>query len=242
MFTFRSETLVCALLLGAMAIPAAPAGEVEAVPVYCNKRCKQPCCAPPAPVVTACKDPCDRCNVGPIRRWLRGCFRKPCKPCAPPCPAPCAPVLAVPTPIVAAPIPVPAPAPFPSAPPPASIGGPAAPSPFPPAAPPTPVVPSGNAIRRSDYSTPLPIRADRIASTGGVSTTRAKVDPAVQVTLVSSRREEPHQKTITDDGGRFRANLTAGTWFVYARNEEGRNIYRGKLEVRENGYITVRMP
>ncbi|MFO0880967.1 MAG: hypothetical protein U0840_26895 [Gemmataceae bacterium] len=241
---FRGETLACALLVGAIAVGAARAGEVQAEAVACHKQ-KQTCCSPPGPAVTACNNPCDRCNVGPIRRWLRGCYRKQCttcKPaCAPPCPPPCPP-LVVPArpPIVVAPAPVFAPS-MPPAAPPASIGGPA-PSPFPPAAPPAPVVPSASGMYRQSAPTQAPpIRADRIASTGGDIVTRAKVDPFVQVTLVSSRKEEAHQKANTDQGGRIRANLTAGTWFIYSRNDEGKNVYRGKLDVHEAGTITVRI-
>ncbi len=213
----------------------ATAGEVLAQPVCCKKK-SQACCPAPVPVVAA-YNPCDRCDpckVGPIRRFFRGCHRKPCTKCPPPPCCPPAPALVVPAPVV-----VPATPPAVVVPPTSA----AAPSGtfVPPSAnvpPPPPVFPgSGNTLRRSGTLTPPvpppPVRADRIAS-------NTNIDKSETLMLVRADRRA-QQQTTADDQGRFRATLAAGTWHVYGKDVEGRPVYRGKLEVHEPGPITVRM-
>src|SRR5262245_3806204 len=101
MSIIRRHVLVCAALAGLLAYSPARAGEVQGELVFCCKTKTCNACAP----ATACYDPCcDPCRVGPIRRFFRGCHRKPCPP---PCPRPCGPAfgaaVVVPAPVVPAP-------------------------------------------------------------------------------------------------------------------------------------------
>jgi hypothetical protein len=149
MIPYRVRGLFCALAL-VLASGAVEAGEVVATPA-CHRCCRK------------CYDPCQ--PVGPVRRFLRKVFLRPCPPPPVPLPVTCPP----PVPVVT---PAPGPAvflpPSPSAPvPPANLGRPEA---VPPAPPPAiaPFPSAGAAYRsgRSDPS-PMPIRVDRIASRNG---------------------------------------------------------------------------
>ena len=82
---------------------------------------------------------------------------------------------------------------------------------------------------------PIPVRPDRIAS---LEKPRAN---SSLFTLVSEGQERQVLKTSADDQGRIRANLPAGTWHVYAQGTSGDKVYRGKLNVRETGLVTLRM-
>jgi hypothetical protein len=216
--------LVRALVVAALVASPAAAGEVVGELVFCHKK-KCQSCAP----ATACYDPCcDPCKVGPIRRFFRGCHRKPCaKPCCPPAPACCppAPALVIPGgPVAPAQVIVPATPP----------AGFAPPAPAPANVPPPPVFPgTGSSLRRSGTLTPPvappPVRADRIAN-----------HAAAPITLVHSEKRS-QERAATDEDGRFRATLAVGTWHIYSKDVEGKQVYRGKLEVREAGLITVRM-
>jgi hypothetical protein len=91
----------------------------------------------------------------------------------------------------------------------------------------------------------LPIRADRIASTGSreemtggvagqvVSSARLPQGQA-EVILVSTRRPDQRQRIAADPEGRFGVRLTAGEWLIFTRNTAGQWIPQGRIEVREH--------
>jgi hypothetical protein len=166
----RYPALLGAVFTLALSATQARSGEVPADPVFrsCRPAAVRYCGAPLTTYrMTVGHDPCCQpCRVGPVRRFLRRVFR-PC--CPPPCPAPSAAVF-VPTPPPTAAVWVP-----PAAPP-----GRLQPEPMPPLPPSPPTIPgTGSALRRQGVLTPPtpppPVRADRIASTGG-QVIRAKVD------------------------------------------------------------------
>ncbi|MFM7148714.1 MAG: hypothetical protein ACKO23_02625 [Gemmataceae bacterium] len=230
---------MAAVLLAGSAISSVQAAEVVADPACCRK--PKPCnsCCPPPPR-TACASPCpDPCQqqcrkVGPIRRFFqRICHKDRC--CPPvavaagppvlihvsPVSSPCPPAMTASPAMVA---PSSAPAPFSAPPsPPASI------SPFPSA--------NSSMSRTSPppAAAPIPVRPERIAS---LEKTRAN---SSLFTLVSDGQERQVLKTSADDQRRIRANLPAGTWHVYAQGTSGDKVYRGKLNVRETGLVTLRM-
>jgi hypothetical protein len=85
---------------------------------------------------------------------------------------------------------------------------------------------------------PPPVRADRIASAGN-NVTRAKVDTGIPVTLVHADRKT-QSKAVAQEG-QFQAQLTSGTWHIYAKESDGKQVYRGKIDVRDAGPVTVRL-
>jgi hypothetical protein len=237
LFPLRVRALFCALLLALAAQPA-PAAEVVATPVCgcCRKK--------------SCYDPCE--PVGPVRRFFRRVFRRPCPPpplviapapvFVPPPPAPCPPP-GVPPADLDRPIPAPPPPPAPAPPaPPAPV--PAAPFPS-----------AGSSYRNEPKvltppTPPPPIRLDRIAGRGAsgqgveglvVSRTNAPA-PRVHVTLIHLDRAQLHHRVEADGEGRFDLTLAAGTWLIYTRGADGRDVFQGKFEVRDQEVTRVRVP
>ncbi len=241
----RVHVLLCALWVGAAALPA-PAADAPAVLVGCH--CKK------------CYDPCE--PVGPVRRFLRRVFLRPCPP------APVA-VVAVPSaPGCAPPPPAFAPAPAPAAfapppaafapPPPAAAVAPPSPPAAVPAAPPAPAPfpAAGSAYRHAPQvltpsAPPPPVRLDHMASRGASGGVQGQVlslrkTPAArtQLLLVNVEQTRLRQYVSSDDEGRFRATLAPGGWFVYARTRDGDNVYQGRIEVRprETTRLKVQAP
>jgi hypothetical protein len=238
-----SGTLVLPVTAGEVAaLPAAGVGVADGELTSCHKHCYDPC------------EP-----VGPIRRFFRRVFLRPCPPPPPPLVVPRCPTVAViPGPVPAAPVPyVTPPAPTVPAAPPAAF--PSAemgrPQPVPPTTSessrppepaddsrlvPEPVPPTtGSAFPR--LTPPLseqPIRLDRIASTGGVQgqvlspnwTPRAHTE----VTLVSASHPGNRENLTADGNGRFVGRLPSGEWIIYTRTPDGRWAPQGRVQVREH--------
>jgi len=214
-----------ALLAGAVALAlagGARAGEVKAAPACCKRPVTASYYVGPN---TCCYDPCCE-RVGPVRRLLRRIFR-PC--CAPP--RVVAPVVAVtpPPPPVALP---------PSAVPPADLGRPIAPPPG--------VGPVGREAPPPISPTAAPpVRADRIASRGGVQATvvsrSSKPVPNGKVALIHADKADLRHQLAADADGRITAQLEGGTWLVYTRDGDGRYVYRGKLTVREKETVRAKL-
>lgn len=236
----RGQALARALLLAALAAPAARAGDVDATPV-CFHKSRTTACAPPR----ACCSPCDPCcqKVGPVRSFFRRVFRKDCcPPVAVAVPVVVAPP-ACPPPVVVAPRPV---APV-YVPPPGAIAAPPAAIAPPSAVPPAPFVPGSNSSLRREapaYSPAPPVRFERIASRQGETpapTVRAKAESAgYDVVLVHATHQHVRRQTRSTADGWFAIDLTPGVWYVYYRGEQG-GVYRGKVEVTRTQLLRARL-
>ena len=202
---------VALLALGGIA----QGGEVQA-DLVCN-RC--------GPTTTYYADPC--CQVGPVRRFLRRVFR----PCCPPVPvAQCVPAPAI--------VPCPPRAPVMWVPPgaPVMLDRPIAPQPT---VPPPPVdIPSS--LKREAAPTP-PVRFDRIASRQGDEIVPARAEPRHRVTLVQVGKPASRKQAETDESGRISVELTPGTWIVYVEDATGKTVEQGRLVIREQKVVRVRI-
>jgi hypothetical protein len=209
---------VAMLLLGGIGVVRG--GEVEATPV----------CRPYGPTTTYYADPC--CQVGPVRRFLRRVFR----PC---CPPPCARYAPVPV-VIPCPPPCLPPAPTGWVPPgaPVRLAPPIAPQ----ATLPPPPIDVPSSLKRDALPPPPPVRFDRIASQrGDEGGARAKAETGRLVTLVQVGKPDSRKQAETDETGRFSVELTPGTWVVYVKDAAGKSVEQGRLVIREQKVVRVRI-
>ena len=214
--SIRGFSLAAVLLVGG--IGTARGAEVQA-DLVCN-RC--------GPTTAYYSDPC--CRVGPVRRFLRRVFY----PCCPPVPvARCAPVAVI--------VPCPQAAPMTWVPPgaPVMLDRPIPAQPPLPAPPPMGVPSSSGSPRREAEPTP-PVRFDRIASRLGDEGV-VQATPRHVVTLVQVGKPDSRKQAETDAAGRFTVELTPGTWVVYIKDSTGKSVEQGRLVIREQKVIRVRI-
>jgi hypothetical protein len=122
-------------------------------------------------------------------------------------------------------------------------------------APEAPFPSAGGASRRelpplTPPTPPPPIRLDRIASRfhaagepveGQVVSRDSRPAPRVEVTLIHATRSRLQAHATADSAGRFDVSLPAGTWLVYTRTADGRDVYQGKIEVRDQQTTRIRV-
>jgi hypothetical protein len=241
MFPLPLRVLVCALVAGLAVLPGRAAGGDGEPATFSLTCCRK-----------KCYDPCE--PVGPVRRFLRRVFLRPCPPpvvavapapvVLPAAPVPCAPPCAPPVPAPAPPVPAPAP-PVPAPPVPSA--------PFPPG--------TGSSYRHPPHvltppTPPPPIHVERIASVKGdepaprkerkqleatTAVRRITPPPRIQVTLVNAETVRLKQYSAADELGRFSVTLKPGSWLVYKRGDDGLDVYQGQIEVRQEGTTRVQL-
>ena len=222
--SIRGISLAAMLLVGGI-------GSVRGAEVQADLVCNHG-----GPTTAYYADPC--CRPGPVRRFLRRVFH-PCCPTVPvaryapvvvPCPQPVRMV-----------IPYPQSAPQAWVPPgaPVMLDRPVPPQTPIPSPPPMDVPSSGGALRRESTPTP-PVRFDRIASRVG-DEGLVQATPRQLVTLVQVGKPDSRKQAETDATGRFSVELTPGTWVVYVKDEAGKSVEQGRLVIREQKVIRVRI-
>jgi hypothetical protein len=177
-------------------------------------------CRPYGPTTTYYPDPC--CRVGPVRRFLRRVFR-------PSCPPPCA--RCAPAPVVVPCLPAAPPVVWVPPGPPVRLSPPILPQ----GTLPPPPIGQPSSLKSDPLPPPPPVRFDRIASR------RCDDGAGHLVTLVQVGKSDSRKQAETDETGRFSVELTPGTWVVYVKDAAGKSVERGRLIIREQKVVRVRI-